>query len=192
MPFTNQTLHNHTLPHQKVSVAHPSKAAAKLPPQLAAWGHDQSLSISTERNRSDLRTTHSLSMCHADAVVQQTSKSSAGQSQAFRQSQCPFAGSSSPHSLKQPLPSTSTPDDSNPLGLSVTSPSRDYLPFKDEAYTIDLKMDRIAHDDIFELDEEYEADMKRKAHILSTRPTEMLLPGVPGVSKDDSCMCVLP
>lgn len=73
----------------------------------------------------------------------------------------------------------------------MISPPRDYLFFKDQAYRIDLKFDRIVHEDIFELDEEYEADMKRKAHILSTRPSELLLPSVPGVSKDDSCLNAL-
>lgn len=61
-------------------------------------------------------------------------------------------------------------------------PPRDYLAFKDEAYKIDLKLERIAIDDIFEIDEEYDADMKRKALMLATRPAEMMLPTVPGVS----------
>ncbi len=63
----------------------------------------------------------------------------------------------------------------------MSFPPREYLPFKDEAYKIDLRFDRITPDDIFEVDEEYEADMKRKSHILATRPAELLLPGVPGV-----------
>lgn len=61
-------------------------------------------------------------------------------------------------------------------------PARDYLAFKDEPYKIDLRLDRITTDDMFEIDEEYEADMKRKALMLDTRPAEMMLPSVPGVS----------
>ena len=72
----------------------------------------------------------------------------------------------------------------DPLSLSVSFPPREYLPFKDETYKIDLRFDRITPDDIFEIDEEYEADMKRKSHILVTRPAELLLPGVPGVWLD--------
>ena len=68
-------------------------------------------------------------------------------------------------------------------GLSVSFPPRDYLAFKHEPYRIDLRLDRISLADIFEIDEHYEADVARKAHILATRPTEMLLPGVPGVSQ---------
>ena len=63
----------------------------------------------------------------------------------------------------------------------MSLPPREYLPFKDEAYKIDLKFERITPDDVIEIDEEYAADMKRKSHILATRPAELLLPGVPGV-----------
>ena len=61
-------------------------------------------------------------------------------------------------------------------------PARDYLPFKDEAYKIDLKFERIAINNVFEIDEHYEADMQRKAHILATRPPDLLMPSVAGVS----------
>lgn len=94
---------------------------------------------------------------------------------------CPFS------STQLTLPQQDTRDEpltdgKGPLGLSVSLPSRDYLPFKDEAYRIDLKFDRISLNDIFEIDEHYEADMQRKAHILATRPAGLVLPGVPGVS----------
>ena len=68
------------------------------------------------------------------------------------------------------------------MSLSVTFPPREYLPFKDEPYKIDLRFDRITPDDIFEIDEGYAADMKRKRHMLATRPADLLLPGVPGVN----------
>ena len=60
-------------------------------------------------------------------------------------------------------------------------PPRDYLAFKDEPYKIDLRLERVTLADIFEIDENYEAEMARKAHILATRPSTMLLPGVPEV-----------
>lgn len=68
------------------------------------------------------------------------------------------------------------------MSLSATFPPREYLPFKDEPYKIDLRFDRITPDDIFEIDEGYAADMKRKEYILATRPAHLLLPGVPGVT----------
>lgn len=97
------------------------------------------------------------------------------------QARCPFGGSSTASVPQQDIPADSASADGGSLaGLSVSFPPRDYLAFKDEAYRIDLRLDRISLDDIFEIDEVYEADMARKAHILATRPTEMLLPGVPG------------
>ena len=99
------------------------------------------------------------------------------------QARCPFGGNSTASLSQQDKPADSAPADAGNLaGLSVSFPPKDYLAFKDEAYRIDLRLDRITLDDIFEIDEDYEADMARKAHILATRPTEMLLPGVPGVS----------
>jgi len=97
------------------------------------------------------------------------------------ESRCPFGGNGSTSLPNQDMARPSAPDGGNPLNLSVSFPPREYLPFKDEAYKIDLRFDRITPDDIFEIDEEYEADMKRKSHILATRPAELLLPGVPGV-----------
>lgn len=64
----------------------------------------------------------------------------------------------------------------------MSLPPREYLVFKDEPYKIDLRLDRITIDDIFEIDEEYEADMERKGLMLDTRPVGMMLPSVPGVS----------
>lgn len=100
------------------------------------------------------------------------------------ESRCPFGGSVSQTSVQTDQlvdPPTSAQSRATPLNLSVSLPPRDYLAFKDEAYRIDLRLDRIAVDDIFEIDEEYEADMKRKAHILATRPVDMMLPMVSGV-----------
>jgi hypothetical protein len=97
------------------------------------------------------------------------------------ESRCPFGGNGSTNLPNQDLTCPSAPDGGNPLNLSVSFPPREYLPFKDEAYKIDLKFERITPDDVFEIDEEYEADMKRKSHILATRPADLLLPGVPGV-----------
>ena len=74
------------------------------------------------------------------------------------------------------------PSISSSSGLSVSLPVRDYLPFQDEAYKIDLQFERIAINDVFEIDEHYEADMQRKAHILATRPPDLLMPSVAGVS----------
>ena len=95
---------------------------------------------------------------------------------------CPFGGRGSEKSLQPEQPPTSASDEGKALNLSVSFPPRDYLAFKDEAYKIDLRLERTTVDDIFEIDEEYEADMKRKAHILATRPAKMMLPEVPGVS----------
>ncbi|DBA97601.1 TPA: hypothetical protein ACH3X3_012506 [Trebouxia sp. C0006] len=96
------------------------------------------------------------------------------------ESRCPLGGNGSTSLPNQDMARPSAPDGGNSLNLSVSFPPREYLPFKDEAYKIDLRFDRITPDDIFEIDEEYEADMKRKSHILATRPAELLLPGVPG------------
>ncbi len=98
------------------------------------------------------------------------------------ESRCPFAGSGSTALPDQDTASTSASDGGNPLGLSVSLPPREYLPFRDETYKIDLRFERITLDDIFEIDEEYEADLIRKKNILATRPADLLLPGVPGVS----------
>lgn len=112
-------------------------------------------------------------------------------------SRCPFGGSGSETPL-QPGLLASASDGGTALNLSVSFPPREYLAFKDEAYKIDLRLERIAIDDIFEIDEEYEADMKRKAHILATRPVEMMLPVVPGVGFLSHrllcafCQCCLP
>lgn len=97
------------------------------------------------------------------------------------ESKCPFGGNMVASLPDQDSMTTPAEDGGNPLGLSVSLPAREYLPFRDEAYKIDLRFDRITPDDIFEIDEEYEADMKRKKHILATRPADLLLPGVPGV-----------
>ena len=105
------------------------------------------------------------------------------------QARCPFGGNSTASLPQQDIPADSASADGGNLpGLSVSFPPRDYLAFKDEPYRIDLRLDRITLDDIFEIDDDYETDMARKAHILATRPTEMLLPGVPGVS----CSQILP
>lgn len=96
------------------------------------------------------------------------------------ESKCPFGGNMVASLPDQDSMTTPAEDGGNPLGLSVSLPAREYLPFRDEAYKIDLRFDRITPDDIFEIDEEYEADMKRKKHILATRPADLLLPGVPG------------
>ena len=101
-------------------------------------------------------------------------------------SRCPFGGSVSQTSVQTDQlvgPPTSAQSKATPINLSVSFPPREYLAFKNEAYKIDLRLDRIAIDDIFEIDEEYEADMKRKAHILATRPVEMMLLMVPEVGR---------
>lgn len=97
------------------------------------------------------------------------------------QSRCPFGGHNSPL-VQLDSPAISLPIETEPHRLSVSFPPRDYLAFKDEPYKIDLRLNRITMDDMFEIDEEYEADMERKALMLDTRPAEMMLPSVPGVS----------
>lgn len=96
------------------------------------------------------------------------------------ESRCPFGGNGNTKLPNQDMTRPLVLNGGDPLSLSVSFPPREYLPFKDETYKIDLRFDRITPDDIFEIDEEYEADMKRKSHILATRPAELLLPGVPG------------
>lgn len=96
-------------------------------------------------------------------------------------SKCPFSNEQSAVQEAHAAPAAVT-GVQGPLGLSVSFPPRDYLPFKDEAYKIDLQFDRIAANDVFEIDEHYEEDMQRKGHILATRPAELLYPAVPGVS----------
>ncbi len=97
------------------------------------------------------------------------------------ESRCPFGRSGSTSLPNQDTTRPSVPDGGSPLNLSVSFLPREYLPFKDEAYKIGLRFERITPDDVFEIDEDYEADMKRKSHILATRPADLLLPGVPGV-----------
>lgn len=114
-------------------------------------------------------------LCHLRGAGQEHADEAHGE-----KSRCPFGGHNSP--LVQPDSAPiSLPTESEPHRLSVSWPPRDYLAFKDEPYKIDLRLDRITLDDIFEIDEEYEADMKRKAVMLDTRPAEMMLPSVPGV-----------
>ncbi|DBA84401.1 hypothetical protein WJX77_002687 [Trebouxia sp. C0004] len=96
------------------------------------------------------------------------------------ESRCPFGRNGSINLPNLDATRPSVPDGGNLLNLSVSFPPREYLPFKDEAYKIDLKFDRITPDNVFEVDEEYEADMRRKSHILATRPAELVLPGVLG------------
>ena len=98
-------------------------------------------------------------------------------------SRCPFGGKGSANPTLPDLSTTSAPaeDEGSVLGLSVSMPPKDYLAFKDEPYKIDLRLERTTLADIFEIDEQYEAEMARKRHILASRPSTMLLPGVPGV-----------
>lgn len=103
----------------------------------------------------------------------------AQQDRTLSDGRCPFTGSTTTPS---DLDTASSSSGSKRPGLSVSLPYRDYLPFKDEPYQIDLKFDRISRNAIFEIDEHHEADMARKAHILATRPPELVLPGVAGVS----------